>query len=186
MSEETTSEAPEEVTPLSPEAQKNHENVERLAIILRENEGNASAETFNVVHDLVDNIYVRDGFLNKFVESDGTNRINLIKAANAYLVSVAPTYAENGIEKFKIGNYTSFLTALVYSHAGANTAEELPNEVIEPYINIVDKLLLSADAFETEWSLTKLMKTARRNNVPNRIFYESIKATSYNECIGER
>lgn len=181
MSEETT-----EVKPLSEAAKQHAENIDRLAVLIEENQSNNSAETFNVVHGLIDTIFVRDGFLNKFIELDGNARNKFITNANGYLVSVAPTYTEKGIEKHKIGNYTSFLAALVYLHAGANIAEEQPDIIVKPYIKIVDALLLSADDFETEWSLTKLMQTARRNDVPDRIFYESVKAVSFADCIGDR
>lgn len=177
VSEETTSEAPVEV---SEATKQNIENVHRLNQLLTENVDNDSLETFDKIITLLDDVKVRDGLLNIFANSSWQERNAFTDKATTYLHTIGSREDALQIPKVKIGNFTSFVAALTYIHLGANYHEGHDNPALP---TIVDALLKSAEDFETDWTFFVLMKRARQFNVPNHILYDSVVALSFDECV---
>lgn len=126
----------------------------------------------------LDIVGLRDAVFRKFAELDKNDARSYLSGLSdfASIVSNVTLRERNTFDTFGIG--------VMYTYAGLSTAKEWEEQdYVDGLMNNIDGLLgcvLESGEFN---SLARLFEVARKHNVPNHVFYDSVVNVSFEDIL---
>jgi len=121
---------------------------------------------------------IRDGVFRKFVDLDKDS-------ARSYMSGLA-NFASivNNVTLRERNTFDTFGMGIMYAYAGLSTTKEWDEpEIIDSLIDNIDGLLECVLETEEHNSLARLFAAARKHNIPNHVFYDSVCNVSLDQIL---
>lgn len=135
-------------------------------------------EELELIHLATSNIYIRDGVLKYFSDAPLEIRLDIMKSFTIITQIMVDRTDDDELDSEAIGYSSMLLAGFLLCHAGIKQDADEDRDITTE-LKLVDTLLEQAEELGCQASLLTLLKKARGNKVPPRIFYNSLTAVSF-------